>query len=51
MHHLFDVIFNSQLMSSRIHVGVKFLSPHAHIYESTHAPYDRTICTSSLVDK
>ena len=35
--------------SSRTHVRVEFLSPHANIYESTHAHYDRTISTCILL--
>ena len=34
------VSFISQLMSSRVYVGLEFLSTHANIYESTHAHYD-----------
>ena len=28
---------------------MEFLSPHANIYESTHAHYDRTICICILL--
>ena len=41
-------LFFKQTVNGR-HVGVEFLSPHANIYESTHAHYDRTICICILL--
>ena len=35
-------------MSSRVHVGLEFLSTHANIYESTHAHYDGKTLTCNL---